>query len=211
MLTQVLEQILCAIHTSGKTSSMTICYTLKSTDYRLPGMSQAHSFNEFDWDQNEKHCWPDATDLDGVCWADIHVTPLTPAVHHTCSSSTHTGTPVRQWCVQIYGQNVVSHHVESLWGWLWKSVRVCACVCMYTRLRKWVISCIVRYVCCATTHRQTSCCCRPLALLTVKGINTHTCSNRRVITHTPTHAIALKHTLSALSICNYIRDKHVDR
>lgn len=104
MLTQVLEQIRCAIHTSGKTSSMTLtikqlCYTLKSTDYRkitfvfwLPGTSQAHSFNEFDWDQNEKHCWPDATDLDGVCWADIHVTPLTPAVHHTCSSSTHTDT-----------------------------------------------------------------------------------------------------------------------
>lgn len=201
---------------------------MKSTDYRKNNITQllrtsrAHinGVNDLDRDQNEKHCWPDATDLDGVCWADIRVTPLTPAVHHTCISSTHAhthrDTPLRQRCVQIYkstGKLWCHTMSKGLRGWLWKSVRVCACVCvcMYTRLRKWVISCSVRHVCCATTHRQTSCCCRPLALLTVKGINTHTCSNRRVITHTPTHPIALEHTLSALSICIYIRDKYVDR
>ncbi len=106
-----------------------ICFL---TSRHVSSTHTVNSFDEYDWDQKEKHCWPDRTDLDGVCWADIHMTPLTTAVHHTCSSSTHkhthTDTPVRQWCVQIYGQNVVSHHVERLWGWLWKSVRVCACV-----------------------------------------------------------------------------------
>lgn len=60
---------------------------------------------------------------------------------------------------------------------LWACVcqeSVCACACVCKGLRKWVISSSEKHVCYAEPHRQTSCCCRPLALITVRDTNMHT-------------------------------------
>lgn len=116
---------------------------MKSTDYRknnitqLLSTSRAHinGVNDLDRDQNEKHCWPDATDLDGVCWADIRVTPLTPAVHHTCISSTHTHTHRHTTkatvCANLQancGVTPCRKGCEADCEKVWEFVRMCVCV-----------------------------------------------------------------------------------
>ncbi len=65
---------------------------------------------------------------------------------------------------------------------------VCECACVCKGLRKWVISSSEKHVCYAEPHRQTSCCCRPLALITVSDTNMHT------HTHTHTHIYVYAHT-----------------
>lgn len=73
---------------------------------------------------------------------------------------------------------------------------VYACVCK--GLRKWVISSSEKHVCYAEPHRQTSCCCRPLALITVRDTNMHTL----IYTHAYTYMYTL-YTYLYLYMCVY--------